>query len=172
MNKEDIIKALEEFEQDKEGDNREDVRPPNPFKITVRKPESTDEYTTVSQIKGAYSDNFVVEAVHNDVHFKFLCNRIPLFELLPDQLDREASTTTFKMAYEDAINVIFGTVLMPQEEQLTFDDIANLPVMLVLRINNAILDEISPGFGFRVEEKEEEEDEESLVEEEIVINNV
>jgi len=142
--------------------------PPSPYKVKISKPSSDDKYTTLAEIKDAYDDQFVAEFIHEHREFKFLCNRVPLFDILPDALDRDLEERTMRILYEEAIEVVLGTVVMPEDEQLTYEDISNnLPVPLVLRMKNEILNEISPGFGFGVVDEEDETENEINSESEV-----
>ena len=148
--REEILDVLKEHTK-----NEEERPVPSPFKTEVSKPESGDEYTSITQINQAYDDQFVVKMTHDHRKFKFLCNRVPLFDLLPDQLDRDVEDRTMHILYEEAITVIVGTVVMPKGEELTYETIATqLPVPFVLRLKNEILNEISPGFGFGIDDED------------------
>lgn len=160
--KEEIRKALEELDGDKTDQDTEDKPPPSPFKINVSKPKQDDTYTSIKQIRDAYDQFFVVTVEHEHRTFKFLCERLPYFELVADRSDEDRYT--MQMAYEDALNVMSKCIVPPEgEEPITYDDVALLPILLVTRTTNAILNEISPGFGFNTNVDDEEADEETDV---------
>lgn len=164
-NPEQVREILEELEESEDEEKEERKRLPSPFKVESRPPEDGEAFTTITEVRESYTEDFVIEAVHEAVgkKFKFLCKRKNIFDLMSDKMDGVSKEdTTMRMAYEEALEIIIGTVVVPDaqgnETQLTYEDVSNIPFMFILSIKNAIMAEISPGFGFEDDDEDESEE--------------